>query len=93
MLAAFHPLGTARADARPAHGVVDGDLKLHGVDGLYVSDASAIPSSLGVNPQITIMAMATRLAYHLLDKPAPVDEPEPEKIARPRITQIHQVTA
>ena len=35
-LMAFHPLGTARADARPAHGVVDGDLKLHGVEGVYV---------------------------------------------------------
>src|SRR3954452_543833 len=30
------PLGTARADARPDHGVVDGDLKLHGCDGVYV---------------------------------------------------------
>jgi hypothetical protein len=39
------------------------------------------------------MALATRLAYHLLDKPAPVDEPEPEKIARPRIRRIHQITA
>jgi choline dehydrogenase-like flavoprotein len=92
-LAAFHPLGTARADARPEHGVVDGNLKLYGCEGVYVSDASAIPSSLGVNPQITIMALATRLAYHLLDKPAPVDEPEPEKIARPRIRRIHQITA
>jgi choline dehydrogenase-like flavoprotein len=63
---AFHPLGTARADARAARGVVDGDLKVHGVDGLYVSDASVIPSSLGVNPQITIMALASRLAEHLL---------------------------
>ena len=92
-LMAFHPLGTARADARPQHGVVDGDLKLHGTDGLYVSDASVMPSSLGVNPQITIMALATRLAYDLLGKPAPVDEPEPEKIARPRITRLHHVTA
>jgi choline dehydrogenase-like flavoprotein len=65
-LMAFHPLGTARADARAARGVVDGDLKVHGVDGLYVSDASVIPSSLGVNPQITIMALASRLAEHLL---------------------------
>ena len=31
-LMAFHPLGTARADADPAHGVVDGDLQLHGVE-------------------------------------------------------------
>jgi choline dehydrogenase-like flavoprotein len=92
-LAAFHPMGTARADARPDHGVVDADLKLHGVDGVYVSDASMIPSSIGVNPQITIMALATRLAYHLLGKPAPVDEPEPEKIARPRIRKVHEITA
>jgi choline dehydrogenase-like flavoprotein len=66
-LMAFHPLGTARADARPQHGVVDGNLKLHGAEGVYVSDASAVPSSLGVNPQITIMALATRLAFHLLE--------------------------
>ena len=92
-LMAFHPLGTARADARPAHGVVDGDLCLHGVEGVYVADASAIPSSLGVNPQITIMALATRLAYKLLGKAAPADEPEPEKIAQPRITTVHAVTA
>jgi choline dehydrogenase-like flavoprotein len=90
---AFHPLGTARADARPAHGVVDGDLRLHGVDGLYVSDGSVLPSSLGVNPQETIMALATRLAYGLLGKAAPADEPEPEKIARPRIQTVHEVTA
>jgi choline dehydrogenase-like flavoprotein len=67
-LMAFHPLGTARADARPAHGVVDGDLALHGAQGVYVADGSVVPSSLGVNPQITIMALATRLAFHLLDR-------------------------
>jgi choline dehydrogenase-like flavoprotein len=81
---AFHPLGTARADADPSQGVVDAGLEVHGVEGLYVSDASAVPSSLGVNPQITIMALATRLAYRLLAKPAPTGEPEPERIASPR---------
>jgi len=70
-LMAFHPLGTARADADPRSGVVDGDLRLHGLDGLYVADGSVVPSSLGVNPQITIMALATRLAYHLLERPCP----------------------
>ena len=69
-LMAFHPLGTARADRDPAAGVVDEDLKLHGLDGLYVSDASVIPSSLGVNPQITIMALAHRLGRHLLGRPS-----------------------
>lgn len=92
-LMAFHPMGTARADARPQHGVVNGDLRLHGVEGLYVSDASVLPSSLGVNPQETVMALATRLAYTLLGKPAPTDEPEPEKIARPRIERVHEITA
>ena len=49
-LMAFHPLGTARADARPAHGVVDGDLAVHGVAGAYVADGSAAPSSLASTP-------------------------------------------
>jgi hypothetical protein len=92
-LLAFHPLGTARADARPAHGVVDADLKLRGVDGVYVSDGSVVPSSLGVNPQITIMALASRLAFHLLGTAPPDDEPEPEAIATPRITRPHALTA
>jgi hypothetical protein len=64
-LMAFHPLGTARAAARPQEGVVDGDLQVHGVRGLYVSDGSAVPTALGVNPQLTIMALATRLGAHL----------------------------
>jgi choline dehydrogenase-like flavoprotein len=70
-LMAFHPLGTARADARPSHGVVDGRLAVHGLEGLYVADGSVVPSSLGVNPQLTIMALATRLAYDLLERPCP----------------------
>ncbi|MFL5887181.1 MAG: GMC family oxidoreductase, partial [Thermoleophilaceae bacterium] len=93
VLLAFHPMGTARADARPDHGVVDPDLKLHGVDGVYVADGSVVPSSIGVNPQITIMALATRLAYHLLGRPAPEDEPEPQAIAEPRIRRAHAITA
>jgi choline dehydrogenase-like flavoprotein len=70
-LLAFHPLGTARADSDPARGVLDGDLRVHGVQGLHVADGSVMPSSLGVNPQLTIMALATRLAYHLLERPCP----------------------
>ncbi len=70
-LMAFHPLGTARADADPARGVLDGDLRLHGAENVYVADGSAVPSALGVNPQITIMALATRLAFHLRGEPCP----------------------
>jgi len=92
-LLAFHPLGTARADARPSHGVVDGDQLVPGVDNLYVSDRSVVPSWIGVNPQITIMALATRAAFRILGKAPPRDEPEPEAIARPRITRPHALTA
>jgi choline dehydrogenase-like flavoprotein len=69
-LMAFHPLGTARAGADPARSVVDPDLRVHGVEGLHVADGSVVPSSLGVNPQITIMALATRLAFGLLGSEA-----------------------
>jgi choline dehydrogenase-like flavoprotein len=67
-LMAFHPLGTARAGADPAAAVVDTDLRLHGVEGVHVADGSVVPTSLGVNPQVTIMALATRLADHLLGR-------------------------
>jgi choline dehydrogenase-like flavoprotein len=78
---AFHPLGTARAGADPRRAVVDGDLRVHGIAGLHVADGSVVPSALGVNPQITIMALATRLAYHLLGAPPPEHEPQPARIA------------
>jgi choline dehydrogenase-like flavoprotein len=65
-LMAFHPLGTARAGADPQRSVVDPDLGVHGLEGLHVADGSVVPSALGVNPQITIMTLATRLAAHLL---------------------------
>jgi choline dehydrogenase-like flavoprotein len=42
-----------------------------------------VPSALGVNPQITIIALASRAAFALLDAPAP-DEPAPERMAVPR---------
>ena len=79
-LMAFHPLGTARAAARATDGVVDGSLTVHGVDGLHVADGSVVPSALGVNPQLTIMALATRLAFSLLGTPVP---PEPERETLP----------
>jgi choline dehydrogenase-like flavoprotein len=77
----FHPLGTARAGTDPELSVLDPELGVRGIGGLHVADASAIPTALGVNPQITIMALATRLAYRLLDRPAPRHEPHPEHIA------------
>ena len=61
-LSAYHPLGTARMGRDPKSSVVDANHQLHDCAGLYVVDGAAVPSALGVNPQITIMALATRAA-------------------------------
>ncbi len=67
-LEAFHPMGTARMDAVPKRGVVGTDGALHGADGVYVADGSLLPSSIGVNPMMTIIAMASRVARQLADQ-------------------------
>jgi choline dehydrogenase-like flavoprotein len=51
--------------------VVDTNGRAWDVEGLYVSDGSIVPTSLGVNPQLTIMAMATRIAHRMRDRRAP----------------------
>ena len=61
-LSAYHPLGTARMGADPATSVIGPDHQVHDTPGLYVVDGAAVPTSLGVNPQLTIMALATRAA-------------------------------
>ena len=49
-------------------GVVDPDLECWDVPGLYVVDGGVVPSALGVNPQITIMGLATRAAQTIADR-------------------------
>jgi hypothetical protein len=61
-LSAYHPLGTARMGIDPSKSVVGQDHQCHDTAGLYIVDGASVPSSLGVNPQVTIMAMATRAA-------------------------------
>ena len=69
--ASQHPLGTCRMGLSPDHAVVDPNGRVFGLRGLYVVDSSILPSSLGVNPQISVMAMATRIAWRLREqKPA-----------------------
>ncbi|MGH7434716.1 MAG: GMC family oxidoreductase, partial [Polyangiaceae bacterium] len=79
-LSAVHPLGTARMGTDPRTSVVGPDHESHDVKGLFIVDGSAVPSALGVNPQITIMALATRAAEGLhgrLEGHPRTDSPQP----------------
>jgi choline dehydrogenase-like flavoprotein len=64
-LMGFHPLGTCRIGASPDASVLDPDHRVWGTENLYVADGSAIPTGLGVNPQVTIMAASLRAAAGL----------------------------
>jgi choline dehydrogenase-like flavoprotein len=67
-LEAFHPMGTARMDADPRLGVTAPDGAVHGARGIYVADGSVMPSSIGVNPMLTIVAVATRVGRSLAER-------------------------
>jgi choline dehydrogenase-like flavoprotein len=61
----WHGVGTARMGDDPASSVIDPSCKAHDVDGLYVVDASALPSPGAVNTGLTIAANALRVATHV----------------------------
>ena len=63
-----HQNGTARFGRDPRESVLDVNCRTHEVDNLYVVDASFFPSSAAVNPALTIMANALRVANHLKDR-------------------------
>ena len=63
-----HQCGTLRFGRDPRSSVLDLDCRAHGIDNLYVVDASFFPSSGAVNPALTIMANALRVADRLLDR-------------------------
>jgi choline dehydrogenase-like flavoprotein len=60
-----HQAGTLRFGADPSTSVLDLDCKAHELDNLYVTDASFFPSIGAVNPTLTIIANALRVADHL----------------------------
>ncbi|GIW72082.1 MAG: hypothetical protein KatS3mg102_1624 [Planctomycetota bacterium] len=64
-IAAFHPLGTCRMGVHPGSSVVDPFGQVHEVAGLWIADASVLPGPIGVNPMLTIMALALRTALRI----------------------------
>jgi cholesterol oxidase len=72
--ATAHVLGGAAIAHSPEEGVIDAKHEVFGHPGLYVCDGSVIPGNLGVNPSLTITALAERFAS--LFEPAPTLTPE-----------------
>ncbi len=67
-LAAFHPTGTAAAGSDEQLCPVDETGRLRGVEGVWVADASILPSCPEVNPQLSIMALALGVADQIADE-------------------------
>src|SRR2546430_5899631 len=92
-LMTVHIMGTARMASDPRRGATDASGRVWGTEGLVVADASVLPSSIGVNPQETIVAMALRNADRWLERrravpglsppfPAPAGRPPPSPPSR-----------
>jgi cholesterol oxidase len=81
-----HILGGAVIADSPEEGVIDANHEVHGHPGLFVADASAIPVNLGVNPSLTITAMAERFASRWPERSdaaasRPADQAAPAPVA------------
>ena len=76
-----HILGGAAIGPDPEHGVVDGRQQVFGYRNLLVCDGAAVPANPGVNPSLTITALAEHAMSHVPEKPGgrarPVRLPQP----------------
>jgi choline dehydrogenase-like flavoprotein len=63
-----HQNGTCRFGADPKQSVLDLNCRAHDLDNLYVVDGAFFPSCGAVNPSLTIIANAIRVADHLIER-------------------------
>ena len=61
-----HPLSSCRMGDDPATSALTADHQLRGAPGLFVTDGSSVPTSLTVNPSLTIAALAERASHAIL---------------------------
>jgi len=66
--AMVHQAGTCRMGDDPTTSVTNGFGQVHGIDNLYVGDASTFVTNSGFNPSLTIMAQGFRIAEHIVKK-------------------------
>jgi choline dehydrogenase-like flavoprotein len=65
LLGSAHPQSGNRIGKSPADSVVDSNCKVHGFQNLFVCDASVFPTSVGVNPQISVMTVGSIVASRI----------------------------
>ncbi|MDX6699745.1 MAG: enediyne biosynthesis protein [Solirubrobacteraceae bacterium] len=82
---ASHPLGGCRMAESPALGVTDHAGAVFGYEGLYCIDSSIIPTSLGVNPSLTIAAVSERCADLLVRRAGDFGLPARPSALRPGV--------
>ena len=63
----MHPLASCRIGDDPATSALDDRHELRGHPGIFVTDGSAVPGALTVNPALTIAALAERASRHVVD--------------------------
>ncbi|MDX6671719.1 MAG: enediyne biosynthesis protein [Solirubrobacteraceae bacterium] len=82
---ASHPLGGCRMAESPALGVTDHSGAVFGYEGLYCIDSSIVPTSLGVNPSLTIAAVSERCADLLVRRAGDLGLPARPATLRPGV--------
>ncbi|WP_289042436.1 GMC family oxidoreductase [uncultured Aliiroseovarius sp.] len=65
MMAIWHHMGGTRMDDDPARGITDKDLRVHGLENLYLGGSSVYPTGGYANPTLMIVQLSLRLAAHL----------------------------
>jgi hypothetical protein len=65
LLFSAHQMSSCRIGKDPAASVADPDGQVHGTPGVWVTDASAMPTASGVNPMLSLMALARRTALRM----------------------------
>ena len=68
LLFTAHQMSSCRIGMDPRRSVAGPDGQVHGVPGLYVTDASALPTATGVNPVLSLMALARRTALGMASR-------------------------
>ena len=66
LLGSAHPQSGNRIGKSPADSVLDCNCKVQGFRNLFVCDASVFPTSVGVNPQISVMTVASIVASRII---------------------------